>query len=141
NRGPAYRAPSTGFAVVGLPPLSLLLPNPCRTRNAGRRSRGARPSGRWSTPASFRPSDSNVTRSSMPPSFLLETNVFERRRPRIRIDHHQRRLLHPRTDATRPDLLVDRCDPHPGGEHLLALVQQRLTLLPVGCARLRAVER
>src|SRR5256885_6359064 len=141
KRSAAYPSSANSFAVVVLPPLSLLLPNPCRTRKAGRRSRGARPSGRWSTPASFRPSDSNVTRSSMQPSFLLETNVFERRRPRIRIDHHQRRLRHPRTDATRPDVLVDRCDPDPVVDDLLDLVQQRLTLLPVGFSRLLSVER
>src|SRR5882672_4164401 len=141
KRSAAYPSPANIFAVVTLPPLSLLLPKPCRTRNAGRRSCDPRPSGRWSTPASFNPSDATVTRSSMPPSFLLETNVFERRRPRIRIDQHQRRLLDPGADAARPDILVDRRDPDPVVDDLLDLVQERLALLPVGFSRLLSVER
>src|SRR5882762_166193 len=144
NRSAAYPSSANSFAVVVLPPLSLLLPNPCRTRNAGRRSRGPRPSGRWSTPASVRPSDSNVTRSSMPPSLpvsLLQADLFERRRPGVGVDEHQCRVRDPRPDATWPDVLVDRRDPDPVVDDLLDLVQQRLTLLPVGFSRLLPVER
>src|SRR6266849_4003403 len=61
------RSAANSFALATLPPLSLLLPKPCRTRKAGRRSREPRASGRCSTPVSFRPPEANVTRSSILP--------------------------------------------------------------------------
>src|SRR6266513_2734815 len=48
--------------VTTLPP-SLLLPKPCSTRNAARRSPFLRPSGSCSTPASSRPFETNCTGS------------------------------------------------------------------------------
>src|SRR5262245_7164572 len=46
-------------------------------------------------------------------SISLQTHLFERRGPWVRIDQHQRRLLDPRTDAARPDVVPDRSEPHP----------------------------
>ena len=42
----------------------LLLPNPCSTRKAARRSPGRSPLGTCTTPESFRPADGKVTASS-----------------------------------------------------------------------------
>ena len=44
-------------------------------------------------------------------SLLLQLHLLERRRPRIRIDHHQRGVLDARPDAARPDVVVDRREP------------------------------
>ena len=69
-----------------------------------------------------------------PSSVLLQAHVLERRRPRVRVDHHQRRLGHPRPDRARPDVLEDRRQAHALVDGLLDLVQDRLALLPVGLA-------
>src|SRR5712671_4101949 len=45
-------------------PAFMLLPKPCRTMKAGRRSPGATPSGACTKPASVRPSYVNATRCS-----------------------------------------------------------------------------
>src|SRR5215467_13780258 len=74
-------------------------------------------------------------------SALFQAYVFERRRPRIRVDHHERRIGYPRPDAARPDVFEDRRDPHAVGHDLLDLVQERLALLAIGLARLLLVER
>src|SRR5262247_2939779 len=71
----------------------------------------------------------------------LQPNVFQWRRPRIRIDQHQGRLRDPRPDAARPDELPERSESHALVEQLLDLVQGGLALAPVGLARLLTVER
>src|SRR5262245_63923043 len=56
-------------------------------------------------------------------SVLLQAHVFERRRPRIRIDQHERGLGHPGPDPAGPDVLEDGCDAHALVHELLDLVQ------------------
>src|SRR2546430_12678898 len=57
------------------------------------------------------------------------TTLFRSRRPRIGIDHHERRVLHARSDPAGPDVLEDRRDPRALVHELLDLVQHRLALL------------
>src|SRR5437870_12598028 len=71
----------------------------------------------------------------------LQAYLFERRRPGVGIDQHQRRLLDPRADPARPDVVPDRAEPHPLVDELLDLVQQRLALAAIGHERLLLVER
>src|SRR4029077_409471 len=73
-------------------------------------------------------------------SVLSQAHVFERRRPRIRVDQHERGLRHPRADSAGPDVLEDRRDPHALVHDLLDLVQERLALLAIGLAGLPLVE-
>src|SRR2546428_779838 len=66
----------------------------------------------------------------------LQPHLFQRRRPGIGIDQHERGLLHPGADAARPDIVVDRAIPD-------ALVHQALDLvqhgLPLGMIRLHGL--
>src|SRR5712691_8891698 len=57
-------------------------------------------------------------------SFWLQTDLFERRRPGIGVDEHQRRLLHPRSDPTRPNVLVQGPEAHALVQKLLDFVQE-----------------
>jgi hypothetical protein len=66
-------------------------------------------------------------------SRLLQPHLLVRRRPRKGVDLHQRRVCHPRPDATRPEVVVDRRKPCPLVQDFLNLVQQRLTLLGIRC--------
>src|SRR3989442_11911840 len=72
---------------------------------------------------------------------LLEPHLFERRRPRIRVNEHERGVLHARTDPARPDVVVDRREAHAVVELLLNLREHRRALLLVQLLRLLAVER
>src|SRR5580765_8651266 len=85
---------------------------------------------------------STVTTSrAISTSALLQPHVFERRRPGIGVDQHERRILDARPDAAGPDVLEDRRDARALVHDLLDLVQERLALLTVGLARLLLVER
>src|SRR6266498_54995 len=79
--------------------------------------------------------------SSQPLSLLLQPHLLERRRPRIRIDQHQRGLLHAQPDRARPVEFEDGPESHALVEGLLDLVQHGLALLPVGLHGLLLVER
>src|SRR6266498_1845127 len=74
-------------------------------------------------------------------SLLLEAHLFERRRPRVGVDQHQRGLLHPGPDSRRPDVFPDGREPHPLVDDLLDLVQQRLALAAIGHEGLLLVQR
>src|SRR5215813_179286 len=93
----------------------------------------------WSIP--LRDSSTKIPKCMPPPLTLLQSDFLERRRPWIRIDQHEARLLHARAHAARPDVLEDRAEAHALVEDLLDLVQHRLPLLAVGLARLLLVER
>src|SRR5262245_62432963 len=71
----------------------------------------------------------------------LQAHLFERRRPRVGVDQHQRGLGHAGTDAARPDEFPERPEPHALVEELLDLVEYRLALAPIGLPRLLPVER
>src|SRR5262249_21631815 len=64
-------------------------------------------------------------------SSLLQAHILERRRPGVGVDRHQRRLLHPRSDAARPDVEPDGREHHALVHELLDLVQQGLAFRPV----------
>src|SRR4029450_6145747 len=68
-------------------------------------------------------------------------NASQRRRPRVRLDQHQRRLGDARPDAARPDELPERPEAHALVEELLDLMQRRLALAAIRFARLLLVER
>jgi len=70
-----------------------------------------------------------------------EPHLFERRRPGIRVDQHQRRLFDAWPHAARPDVFPDRTEPHPLVDELLDLVQQSLAFAAIGHERLLPVER
>src|SRR5439155_20107935 len=72
---------------------------------------------------------------------LLQLDLFQRRRPWIGIDQHERGLGHARADAARPDVLPDRSEPHAVVQDLLDLDQERFALLLVGFERLLLVEK
>src|SRR3989442_13435383 len=72
---------------------------------------------------------------------LLEPDLFEGRRPRIRVNEHERRVLHARTDPARPDVVVDRGEADAAAELLLDLGEHRRALLLVQLLRLLPVER
>src|SRR5712692_5142907 len=79
-----------------------------------------------------------IVRHRLPgaPSFrsrsrLLQANLFVRRRPWIRIDQQQPRLLHARADPARPDVEEERRDDHALVHDPLDPVQERLALAHV----------
>src|SRR5712691_8134192 len=74
---------------------------------------------------------SSTASSSVDRSFLLETYFFQRRRPGIGVDQHQRGFLHTRPHSTRPYVVPDGPEPHPLVQELLDLAQEGLALLPV----------
>src|SRR5437879_11094852 len=74
---------------------------------------------------------------SVPPELYL----FERRRPRVGIDQHQRRLLDPWAHAARPDVVPDRPEPHPLVQELLDLMEQRLAFAAIAHEGLFLVQR
>src|SRR5689334_24738417 len=76
-----------------------------------------------------------------PPSAFLQADFLQRRRPRIRVDEHQRRLLHTWADAAGPDVIEDAREAGAVVEHLLDLMQHRFALLAIELARLFLVER
>src|SRR6185436_9156722 len=66
-----------------------------------------------------------------PCSRPLEPDLFQRRRPGIGIDQHERGLGHPRPDAAGPHVLEDRAVAHPLVDQPLNLVELRFALLVV----------
>src|SRR3954452_6886620 len=70
----------------------------------------------------------------------LQFHVFERRRPRERVDLHQRRLLDPRPDAAGPEIVVDRREPGSLVQELLHPVQQFLAFRRVRFRQLLLIE-
>src|SRR5262249_20180957 len=60
-------------------------------------------------------------RTSRAGSLLLEADLLERRRPRVRVDQHERGVFNPRPDRARPDVVVDGCEAHTLVEDLLDL--------------------
>src|SRR6266511_2070000 len=65
-------------------------------------------------------------------SLLLQTHLFQRRRPGEGVDQHQCRLLHPGPDPARPEIKPDGPEHHPLVHELLDLVQQGFAFRPVG---------
>src|SRR5262245_13499388 len=61
----------------------------------------------------------------------LELDVFQRGRPRVRIDGQQHRVGDARSDRARPDVLPDRSKPHPLVDELLDLVEHGLALVAI----------
>src|SRR6266478_6705044 len=100
----------------------------------------------WSTPFRrsiralvylFAYSPNELISTSVPP----ELHLFERRRPRVGIDQHQRRLLDPWAHAARPDVVPDRPEPHPLVQELLDLMEQRLAFTAIAHEGLFLVQR
>src|SRR5262245_7426591 len=66
------------------------------------------------------------------PSLALDSQVFEWRCPRVRVDEHEPGLGHAGPEATGPDELVEGAEPHPVIDELLDLVKHGFALAPVG---------
>src|SRR5712692_1084950 len=69
-------------------------------------------------------------------SLRFEPHFFQRCRPGVRVDQHQRWLLDPRPDPTRPDVLPDGSEHDAFVDELLDLVQQGLAFAAVGLSSL-----
>src|SRR6185295_15481895 len=74
-------------------------------------------------------------------SILFQTHLFQRRRPRVGVDQHQRRLGHARAHPARPHVLEDGTVPDALMYEALDVVQNRLPLLPIGLNGLLLEER
>src|SRR5205823_3013480 len=70
----------------------------------------------------------------------LQPDILERRRPRKRVDLHQRGLLDARPDPARPEEVVDRRKPGPLVQHFLDLVQHCFALRMVRFRELLLIE-
>src|SRR3954453_11841075 len=70
----------------------------------------------------------------------LQLYILERRRPRKRIDLHQRRVRDPRPNPARPEIVPDRREAHALVQDLLDIGQHRAALLGIGFAQLLLVQ-
>src|SRR4051812_35209518 len=74
------------------------------------------------------------------PLLPLQSDILERRRPRIRIDLHQPGILNARPDPARPVIIPDRREARAIVQDLLDLVQHRLAFLRVRLGQLLLIQ-